>query len=67
MPRTLRVEYPGAIDYLMDRGDRREAILADDVDRQDFRKSGHPQKPEAVASPLDTGPSETCQRHFRCI
>ena len=52
MPRTLRVEYPGAIDYLMDRGDRREAILTDDVDRQDVPKSGHLQKPEADATPL---------------
>ena len=56
MPRTLRVEYPGAIDYLMDRGDRREAILADDVGRQDFRKSGHLQKPRADAIRLDAGP-----------
>ena len=56
MPRTTRVEYPGAIDYLMDRGDRREAILTDDVDRQDVPKSGHLQKPEADATPLDAGP-----------
>ena len=26
MPRTMRVEYPGAIYHVMDRGDRRELI-----------------------------------------
>jgi hypothetical protein len=36
MPRTMRVEYPGAIHHVMDRGDRREDIFVDDVDRQDF-------------------------------
>jgi hypothetical protein len=36
MPRKLRVEYPGAIYYLMNRGDRRESISKDDTDRQMF-------------------------------
>ena len=31
MPRTMRVEYPGAIYHFMDRGDRREDIFLDDV------------------------------------
>jgi|ERR1035441_307481 hypothetical protein len=34
----MRVEYPGAIYHVMDRGDRREDIFVDDVDRQDFLK-----------------------------
>jgi putative transposase len=36
MPRQLRVEYPGAIYHLMSRGDRKEAIFIDDIDRQMF-------------------------------
>jgi hypothetical protein len=32
MPRTMRVEYPGAICHVMDRGDRREDIFVDDVE-----------------------------------
>src|SRR6266478_4691902 len=39
MPRTMRVEYPGAIYHVVDRGDRREDIFVDDVDRQDFLKT----------------------------
>ena len=34
--RKLRVEYPGAIYHVMNRGDRREAIFEDDVDRERF-------------------------------
>ena len=36
MPRQLRIEYPGAIYHVMSRGDRREDIFYDDVDRHDF-------------------------------
>src|SRR6476660_2609140 len=36
MARSLRVEYPGAIYHLMNRGDRREPIFKDDEDRQRF-------------------------------
>ncbi len=39
MPRMLRVEYPGAIYHLMSRGDRREDIFYDEVDRHDFLKT----------------------------
>ena len=39
MPRALRVEYPGAIYHVMDRGDRQEDIFVDDVDRQDLLKT----------------------------
>ena len=36
MARKLRLEYPGAIYHLMNRGDRREPIFRDDTDRQRF-------------------------------
>jgi REP element-mobilizing transposase RayT len=36
MARKLRVQYPGAIYHVMNRGDRREAIFADDEDHQKF-------------------------------
>ena len=49
MPRKMRVEYSGAIyhpppptlgrDKHDDRGDRRDDIFLDDVDRQDYRKT----------------------------
>jgi hypothetical protein len=36
MPRKLRVQYPGAIYHLMNRGHRREKIFHDDEDRHRF-------------------------------
>ena len=39
MPRKLRVEYPGALYHVLSRGDRREDIFLDDVDRQDWLKT----------------------------
>jgi putative transposase len=36
MARRLRVEYPGAIYHVMNRGDHREPIFKDDLDRQRF-------------------------------
>lgn len=36
MARKLRVQYPGAIYHVMNRGDRRNAIFEDDEDRQRF-------------------------------
>jgi putative heme-binding domain-containing protein len=36
MGRKLRVDYPGAIHRVMNRGDRREPIVKDDADRQRF-------------------------------
>ena len=36
MARKLRVEYPGAIYHVMNRGDRREPIFLDEADRQRF-------------------------------
>jgi putative transposase len=39
MARKLRIQFPGAIYHLMSRGDRREAIFRDDVDRESFLKT----------------------------
>jgi hypothetical protein len=36
MPRTLRLECPGAMYHVMRRGDQRDGIFLDDVDRHDF-------------------------------
>jgi putative transposase len=36
MPRSVRIEYPGAVYHVMCRGDRREAIFQDDADREMF-------------------------------
>ena len=36
MPRKLRIQYEGAIYHLMNRGDRRDPIFADDQDRRTF-------------------------------
>ena len=36
MPRKLRLEYPGAIYHVMNRGNRREDIFRDDEDRRRF-------------------------------
>ncbi len=39
MPRALRIEYPGAIYHVMNRGDRREPIFRDDRDHPLFLKT----------------------------
>ena len=36
MPRKLRIQYPGPIYHLMNRGDQRENIFRDDTDRERF-------------------------------
>ncbi len=36
MPRKLRMEYAGAVYHVVNRGDRREDIFKDDLDRQQF-------------------------------
>jgi hypothetical protein len=38
VPGQLRIEYPGAIDHIINRGDRREPIFRDDADRLRFLK-----------------------------
>jgi putative transposase len=39
MARKLRLEFPGAIYHVMSRGDRREEIVRDDLDREHFLKT----------------------------
>lgn len=39
MARKARVEFAGAVYHVLDRGDRREAIFADEVDRQTFLRT----------------------------
>ena len=39
MARKARVEYAGAVDHVLDRGDRREPIFQDDADRRRFRET----------------------------
>jgi putative transposase len=39
MARKLRVQYPGAIYHVMNRGDRREPIFNDDKDRTLFMET----------------------------
>jgi len=39
VPRQIRLEYPGAIYHVLNRGDRREAIFRDDGDCHDFIKT----------------------------
>ena len=39
MARKLRIQYPGAIYHVMNRGNRREAIFEDDEDRQRLLKA----------------------------
>lgn len=39
MARKLRIEFPGAVYHVMNRGDRREAIFRDDTDRESFLRT----------------------------
>ncbi len=39
LPRKLRLQYPGAMYHAMSRGDRREKVFLDDVDRHDLIKT----------------------------
>jgi putative transposase len=39
MARKLRIQYPGAVYHVMNRGDRREAIFEDDEDQQRLLKT----------------------------
>ncbi len=36
VPRSIRIEYPGAFYHVMARGNRREAIFQDEADRRFF-------------------------------
>ncbi len=48
MARKLRVEYPGAMYHVMNRGDRREPIFRDDEDRKLFLVADRGWKREGV-------------------
>ena len=39
VPRKIRIQYPGAMYHIMSRGNRRENIFLNDVDRHDFLKT----------------------------
>jgi len=39
MPGSIRLEFPGAFYHVMARGNRRERIFADDIDRRFFLKA----------------------------
>ena len=39
MPRSIRIEYPGAFYHVMARGNRREDIFRDETDRKFFLKA----------------------------
>jgi hypothetical protein len=56
MPRKLRVEYSGAMYQVMSRGDRREDIFLNDVDRQDFIKT--------LAEKVNLGTSKSANAHL---
>jgi len=68
VPRKLRVEFPGAIYHVMSRGDRREDIFKDDVDRQDFLKTlaeanvDCAEKPQRLENPRSKTPSKHSRR-----
>jgi|Kansoi300Nextera_1026150.scaffolds.fasta_scaffold38489_1 hypothetical protein len=51
MPRQLRIQHDGAIYHLMSRGDRREEIFRDDLDREDFLKTWAQPAKNWVAGP----------------
>jgi putative transposase len=54
MSRALRIEYPGAIYHVMNRGDRREPIFRDDRDHVRFL--------ETLGKPASR-PTGRCMRH----
>jgi hypothetical protein len=39
MARKVHVQYPGVVYYVMSRGDQRDKVFFDDVDRYDFLKT----------------------------
>ena len=51
MPRTMRVEYPGAIYHVTDRGYRREDIFQSDDDRRLFLET----LGQALDKPVERG------------
>ena len=60
MPRALRIEYPGAIYHVMNRGDRRELIVRDPRDHQRERGVGDEEEGERGAGgPVPPGDGPT--------
>ena len=59
MPRQLRLDYARAIHHVMSRGDRREDIYQDDVDRHDFEDCSAAQAPDDL---LDQEPSTVTKK-----
>ena len=59
MPRQLRIEYAGAMYHLMSRGDRREKIFLNDVDRDDFLKTLAEASLKDIASRAGLGSSKS--------
>jgi len=51
MARKLRIQYPGAIYHVMNRGDRREPIFLDDADRRGFLQTWRSVRKDLVADP----------------
>src|SRR5437868_6269367 len=70
MARKLRIQYPGAMYHVMNRGDRREAIFEDDQDRQRFLstlgeasrrdRAGFSEPAQRSSGQVATGPSTPC-------
>jgi REP element-mobilizing transposase RayT len=56
MPRQLRIEYPGAVYHVMNRGDRREPIFCDDLDHKRF-----------LATPAEACTKTDWQVHAYCL
>jgi len=59
MGRKLRVEYPGAIYHVMNRGDRRELIFADDQDCRLFVEMPAQAGGMAAGGPVTGGISDS--------
>ena len=64
MSRKLRIEYPGAMYHVLNRGDQREDIFRDDEDRQKFLST----LGEACAKTEWQGPAYCLMRiHFHLV
>ena len=52
MARKLRVEYAGAMDHVMNRGDRRKRIIAEELKRGRWQEADLKTRPKAVQMKL---------------
>jgi len=62
--RKLRVEYPGAIYHVMNRGDRREAIFADEIDRKLFLERKVEKKGSVKRKGVKKGSVKSIDKYF---